>query len=138
MRTIGWIFLWGALIAGGPACGAAPFLTPTPVLSGALTPTATLSAGESPLNSITLVPNPLGDKITFRATVALPSIVKIRIHDHFYAPVTVLQKKGTGCFDVLWKVRKVPDGIYYYDSEIQDVKSGSTVKLPMQKVIVTQ
>jgi hypothetical protein len=110
-------------------------LTPTPALVLSLTPTAIPG---SPPDSITLVSNPLGDKITFRATVALPSIVKIKIHDHFYAPVTILQKTGTGCFDVLWKVRKVPDGIYYYDSEIKDVKSGSTVKLPMQKVIVTQ
>jgi hypothetical protein len=122
----------GACQAGG--------LTPTPALILTLTPVATPGAGiqESSPNSITLVSNPLGDKITFRATVALPSIVKIRIHDHFYAPVTILQKKGTGCFDVLWKVQKVPDGIYYYDSEIKDAKSGSTIKLPMQKVIVTQ
>ena len=132
MRTTA-IFLLGMAAAWVVQAGwAAPSFTPTPTVG--LTPTPPAAAPDS----VALVPNPLGDKITFRATTALPSIVKISIHDHFYAPVTVLQKKGTGCFDVLWKVRKVPDGIYYYDSEIQDVKSGSVLKLPMQKVIVTQ
>jgi len=115
--------------------GATP--NPTPAFSATATATPTALA-VAPLDSVVLVPNPLGTKITFRATVAHPSRVTVKIHDHFYAPVTVLQKTGEGCFDVLWKVRKVPDGIYYFDSEIKDVKSGQVRKLPLQKVIVTQ
>ncbi len=115
-----------------------------PVATAAASPTPGAMVSPTPLlkpplpGSITLVPNPLGNEITFRALVSAPSSLKISIYDHFYAPVTVLAAKGDGCFDVLWKLKKVRDGIYYFESQIKDVKSGVVSKLPIQKVIVTK
>jgi hypothetical protein len=111
--------------------------TPIPSVPGVLA-SPTLSLKPPLPGSITLVPNPLGNEITFRALVVAPSSLKISIYDHFYAPVTVLAAKGNGCFDVLWKLKKVQDGIYYFESQIKDVKSGVISKLPVQKVIVTR
>ncbi|MGH7739388.1 MAG: hypothetical protein ACREL1_04505 [bacterium] len=96
-----------------------------------------LSNTEKPVDSVQVVPNPLGDKIIFRVVVAEPSSVKIMIYDHFFAPVMVLKKTGQDYFDVLWKVKKVSEGIYYFKSQIQDSKTGVVLNLPAQKVIVS-
>ena len=134
----------GGLVLGLVLCGPGLFAADlTPVTPGSSTTPGgrvppTPPVQPVPPGTITLVPNPLGNEITFRALVAGPSSLKISIYDHFYAPVTVLAAKGNGCFDVLWKLKKVRDGIYYFEPQIKDVKSGAISKLPVQKVIVTK
>jgi hypothetical protein len=132
--------LWAGLGWGGIGVGAADL---TPVTLGSFsTPTATAASSPVqetvPTGSITVVPNPLGNEITFRTLVASPALVKISVYDHFFAPVTVLQAKGNGCFDVLWKLKKVQEGIYYFKSQVKDVQSGLVSKMPVQKVVVTK
>ncbi len=139
--TAGAIGVVLGLVAGASGLFAADL---KPVAGAELSPAPGALASPTPsLNpplagTITVVPNPLGNEITFRALVAAPSSLKISIFDHFYAPVTILAAKGNGCFDVLWKLKKVQDGIYYFESRIKDVKSGVITKLPVQKVIVTK
>ena len=129
----------------------APMDTPTPVewtptatptaISTAATPTATAVGTpewEAPGvgNSVTVVPSPWGDKLTFRVMVSNNSDVKIRIYDHFYSPVTELEKKGSSWFDILWKLKEVPDGFYYYETEVDDLDTGLVSNLPPQKFVV--
>jgi hypothetical protein len=138
--TVLWLMASGALGLARGGTGDSPGVTPviSAIASPALpsnSPTPLLAQGSG---SITVVPNPLGNEITFRALVAGPSLLKISIYDHFYAPVTVLHAKGNGCFDVLWKLKRVQDGIYYFESQIVDVKSKLVSKLPVQKVVVTK
>jgi hypothetical protein len=89
-------------------------------------------------NSVTVIPNPFGNKLTFRVIVLSPSDVKIKIFDHFYSPITTLEKRGSSWFDILWNLRTVDDGFYYYETEINDLKTGVVSNLPLQKFIVNK
>src|ERR1700722_18296901 len=141
MITVLWLIAGASLgVARGGTGGSTPGVTPVvSAVAGQALPSISPTPLSTPApGSITVVPNPLGNEITFRALVAGPSSIKISVYDHFYAPVTVLHAKGTGCFDVLWKLKRVQDGIYYFESQIVDVKSKLVSKLPVQKVVVTK
>jgi hypothetical protein len=105
-------------------CGSTAVADPTP------TPTQ-LSA------TITVIPNPArGKKLAFRIVTTAPAIVRVRIYNRFFDPVEKLEQEGNGLFDILWSLKKVPEGIYYYQTQVEDKVTGQTIKLPQQKFVV--
>jgi hypothetical protein len=100
---------------------AGPTKTPTPI------------SGQS-LPKVTVIPNPAyGTKLTFRVMTAEPSLVRIRIFNRFFDRVDKLEQEGEHLFDILWSLKNVPEGIYYYQVQIVDKASGQFTKLPLQR-----
>ncbi|HUO57026.1 MAG TPA: hypothetical protein VMV05_02515 [bacterium] len=94
-------------------------------------------AGMSAVN-VTAIPNPVktGKKLTFRVMAPGPCKVKIYIHNRFFDPILMLQKEGGTFFDILWNPKKLSEGIYYFQANVEDKTTGKVTKLPLQKFAV--
>lgn len=87
--------------------------------------------------TITVIPNPArGKKLAFRIVSTAPVIARVKIYNRFFDPIEKLEQEGTGLFDILWSLKKVPEGIYYYQTQVEDKATGQTIKLPQQKFVV--
>ena len=100
------------------------------------TPKPTIVADKS-LPNVTVIPNPArGKKLNFRVMAAGPCKVRIRVNNRFFDVVATIEKEGSALFDILWSLKTVPEGIYYYQAQIEDKATGQITKLPLQKFVV--
>lgn len=105
-----------------------------PALAGNPTPSPTV---DKPAASVTVIPNPVrGKKVTFRVMADRPVKVRIRVYNRFLDTVVEFEKDGEKLFDVLWALKKVPEGIYYYQAQVTDQKTGVLVSIPVQKFVI--
>ncbi len=89
------------------------------------------------LPKVTTIPNPVwGDKVIFRVMTASAAKAHVVIYDRFFNKVDELEGEGDQLFDILWSLKKIPQGIYYYQSQIDDPKAGTSKTLPMQNFAV--
>ncbi|HTC21571.1 MAG TPA: hypothetical protein VK859_12030 [bacterium] len=106
----------------------APTPTPKPVQHGAV---------KGQLPQVTTIPNPVwGDKVIFRVMSSSTAKAHIVIYDRFFNKVDELEGEGDQLFDILWSLQKIPQGIYYYQSQIDDTQAGTSKTLPMQNFAV--
>jgi hypothetical protein len=98
------------------------------------TPASTV---DKPAASVSVIPNPVrGKKVTFRVMADRPVKVRIRVYNRFLDTVVEFEKDGEKLFDVLWALKKVPEGIYYYQAQVTDLKTGVLVSIPVQKFVI--
>ncbi len=111
-----------------PAANTSPTDTPTPVIHR--TPVVTKPG-------ISVIPNPArGKKLSFRIMAPSPSKVFIRVYNRNFDPVTVMEQEGEQLFDVMWNLQKVPEGLYYYQAQLEAKDGGKLTKFPMKKFAV--
>jgi aryl-phospho-beta-D-glucosidase BglC (GH1 family) len=122
--------------------------TPTPVLTPSPTktnvnnspPVKTPGPFANPKNQlprVTTIPNPAwGDKVIFRVMTQGPSQVQIIIYDRLFNKVKELGGNGESLFDIIWDLKKIPEGIYYYQTRIVDTGSGKSQILKMQSFVI--
>ncbi len=60
----------------------------------------------------------------------------IVVYDRFFNKVVELEGEGDQLFDILWSLKTVPQGIYYYQCQIDDTQAGTGKTLPMQNFAV--
>lgn len=112
-----------------PAAKSKP--TPTPTTKPR---TSSLKKGEP---TVTTIPNPAwGDKVIFRVMTSGPAKARIVVYDRFFNKVADLSGDGERLFDILWSLKKISEGLYYYQVEVADTVSGQTRMLPMQNFAV--
>ena len=112
-----------------PTIGKPPTLTPTPNHTTNPLPTPKVP-------SITTIPNPAyGDKVIFRVIAKGQAKTHVVIYDHFFNKVAELSGEGDHLFDILWSLKSVQQGLYYYQAEITDDK-GAPQMIPMQTFAV--
>jgi hypothetical protein len=105
-----------------------PTPTPKPLQHGAV---------KGQLPQVTTIPNPVwGDKVIFRVMSSSTAKAHIVIYDRFFNKVDELEGEGDQLFDILWSLQKIPQGIYYYQSQIDDTQAGTSKTLPMQNFAV--
>ena len=105
-----------------------PTPTPKPIAHG---------NGKASLPKVTTIPNPVwGDKVIFRIMTTSTANAHIVIYDRFFNKVDELEGEGDQLFDILWSLKKIPEGIYYYQSQIDDSHAGTSKTLPMQNFAV--
>jgi hypothetical protein len=70
--------------------------------------------------------------------VILPalSLVRIRIYDHNLEAFGKIEKVGDKVFDILWSLKDVPEGLYYYQVQVVDQETGKITKLPLNNFAV--
>ena len=125
-----------------PTPAFADSLTVTPTLSVTpITMTPTITATPLPMRKyplkVTVIPNPAsGTKLSFRVMAPGPCKVRIRVNNRFFDVVAKLEKEGGTFFDILWSLKDVPEGIYYYQAQIEDKATGQITQLPLQKFVV--
>ncbi len=114
--------------------------TPSPTPSVTSTPTDSFVFAHTPTikdANVTVIPNPArGKKLTFRIMVPAPSNVFIRVYDSQFDLFDEIKKSGDQLFDVLWSLKKVDEGMYYYQVQVEDQATGKITKLPMKKFAV--
>jgi hypothetical protein len=89
------------------------------------------------LPQVTTIPNPAwGKKMTFRIMAENAVDVRIRIYNRNLDPVDELKKSGLRYFDILWNLTLIPEGLYYYQTQIVDKVSGEIKNIPVQKFVV--
>lgn len=118
--------------------------SPTPVSKPDIHSKKTSTPNRTPLPSptpalpnITTIPNPAyGDKVIFRVMTKDPAKVHIVVYDRFFSKVKELHGEGDRLFDILWSLKKVSQGIYYYQAEITDTATGGSQMLKMQSFAV--
>jgi hypothetical protein len=119
---------------------ATPTPTSTPSNHGKPTPTDSFKFGldakvDKP--DVTVIPNPAwGAKLSFRVMVPQPALVRIRVYDHSLEPFDKIEQEGEKVFDILWSLKNVPQGLYYYQVQIVDQASGNITKLPLTNFAV--
>lgn len=121
-----------------------PTMTVTPDKNSKKTPTPTPTpkpidhgTGKAPLPKVTTIPNPVwGDKVIFRVMTSGAAKAHIVIYDRFFNKVDELEGEGDRLFDILWSLKKIPEGIYYYQSQIDDTQAGISKTLSMQNFAV--
>jgi len=112
-------------------CGAMPL---SPIFAD--TPKPTIVFDKS-LPKVTVIPNPArGKKLNFRVMAAGPCKVRIRVNNRFFDVIATIEKEGGSLFDILWNLKTVSEGIYYYQAQIEDKATGQITKLPLQKFVV--
>lgn len=108
--------------AQGPKSGPPPTPSLTPALH---------------LPWVTTIPNPAyGDKVIFRVMTEGPAKARIVVYDRFFSRVKELHGEGDRLFDILWSLKKVSQGIYYYQAEITYSDTGESRILKMQSFAV--
>ena len=65
-----------------------------------------------------------------------PSQVQIIIYDRLFNKVKELGGNGESLFDIIWDLKKIPEGIYYYQTRIVDTGSGKSQILKMQSFVI--
>ena len=86
---------------------------------------------------VTVIPNPAsGTKLNFRVMAPAPCKVRIRVNNRFFDVIAKLEKEGGTFFDILWSLKDVPEGIYYFQAQIEDKATGQITQLPLQKFVV--
>jgi hypothetical protein len=86
---------------------------------------------------VTTIPNPArGDKLDFRVITAGPAKVHIVVYDNLMDRVAVFESQGDRLFDVIWKLKKVPEGIYYFQAVVDERNPPAEKTLPMQSFVV--
>lgn len=97
-----------------------PTATPTPDLLD--TPTSGVKPTPTPdgkLAQVSILSDPVrGNKAIFRVVAHGKGRALIRVYDKTYAKVTQLEGEGDGLFDILWTLKKVPEGIYHFQSQV--------------------
>lgn len=119
-------------------------LTPTPTVMGKAIPTSTLTPRPvakavpgTALPKITTFPNPArGDKLIFRVMTLGPSRAHIVVYDRFFNKVVQLEGEGDRLYDILWNIKKVPEGVYHFQTQVEDGTTGAFEKLPLQNFAV--
>ena len=87
--------------------------------------------------TVTTIPNPAwGDKVIFRVMTSGPAKARIVVYDRFFNKVADLSGDGQRLFDILWSLKNVSEGLYYYQVEVVDAAAGQTRMLPMQNFAV--
>ncbi|SRR5579871_1220891 len=113
-----------------PTAGKPPTQTPTPNRTTSPVPTPKLPA-------VTTIPNPAyGDKVIFRVMAKGTSKAQVVVYDRFFTKVTELSGEGDRLFDILWSLKKVQQGLYYYQTQVTDSTTGQAQMLPMQSFAV--
>ncbi len=119
-----------------------PTVTETPTPKAARTPTP-VDTFQFDLSSkitkadVTVIPNPAyGDKVSFRVMAPAKSLVRIRIYNHNLEGFAKIEKEGEKVFDILWNLKEVPEGLYYYQTQIVDDKTGKITHLPLSNFAV--
>ncbi len=74
--------------------------------------------------------------MTFRVLTDRAVKVRIRVYNRFLDTVVEFEKEGDKLFDVLWPLRKIPEGIYYYQVQVTDTKTGTITSLSVQKFVI--
>jgi hypothetical protein len=114
-----------------------PSPTPTSSSTPILTPTVVFTPGIKSKPKVTVIPNPAsGAKLSFRVMAPGPCKVKIRVTNRFFDVVAKLDKEGSALFDIIWSLKNVSEGIYYYQAIIEDKATGQITQLPLQKFVV--
>lgn len=72
----------------------------------------------------------------FRVMVKKAAKAQIVVYDRFFNKVTQLSGEGDHLFDILWSLKKVQEGLYYYQTQILDKATGQAQMLPMQSFAV--
>ncbi len=86
---------------------------------------------------VTAIPNPVrGKKVAFRILAEGNTGVRIKIYDHFLVEIKTLEQEGNGLYDVLWEFRRLEEGIYYFQANVEDKIHGHLFKLKIQKLVV--
>jgi hypothetical protein len=127
-----------------PTATLTPTVTATPDKNSKKTPTPTPTSKpidhgtiKASLPKVTTIPNPVwGDKVIFRMMTSGAAKAHIVIYDRFFNKVDELEGEGDRLFDILWSLKKIPEGIYYYQSQIDDTQAGTSKTLPMQNFAV--
>jgi hypothetical protein len=123
----------------------APKKTPrnsTPMVAKSPTPVPTDSfqfdlSSHIQISDVTVIPNPAwGTKLTFRMMLPAPSLVRIRIYNRNLEFFDKIEKEGNKVFDILWSLKNVPEGLYYYQVQVVDQKTGKVTKLPLANFAV--
>lgn len=112
----------------------AAFLGAHPLVAEKLESTST---SQKPVVSVTVIPNPVrGKKVNFRVISDRAIKVRIRVYDRFLDTVTEFEKEGDKLFDALWNLKKIPEGIYYYQVQVTDLKTGEVTPISVQKFVI--
>lgn len=114
-----------------------PVASVTPTQTESTTPTTTqIPMRKYPLK-VTVIPNPAsGTKLSFRVMAPAPCKVRIRVNNRFFDVVAKFEKEGGTLFDILWNLKDVPEGIYYFQAQVEDKATGQITQLPLQKFVV--
>lgn len=108
----------------------------TPIPANSSTPTVSPTPNIK-LPWVTTIPNPAwGDKVIFRIIVKGSARAHIVIYDRFFSKIKELDGEGTHLFDILWSLKKIPQGIYHYQTQLTDTESGESQILHMQSFAV--
>ena len=124
--------------------------TPTTTPTQTVTNTSTVTPTVTPTDSfnfdlsakiqqadVSVIPNPAwGTKLSFRVMLPGPSLVRIRIYNQNLEFFDKIEKDGNRVFDILWSLKNVPQGLYYYQVQIVDQASGNITKLPLTNFAV--
>lgn len=124
-----------------PSTAPTPTPDPTPdkhVLKAKGKPSETPTPGAKPsLPWVTTIPNPArGTKVDFRIMTKGPATAHIVIYNRFLDRIDKLEAKGDHLFDILWSLKHIPEGLYYYQVQIDDGTTGQSQMLPIQKFAV--
>jgi hypothetical protein len=137
--------LYGENLISTPASTVAPTSTrrvsaPIPAKSPTPVPTDSFKFDLSPhiqIADVTVIPNPAwGTKLSFRVMVPAPSLVRIHIYNRNLEFFDKIEKEGNKVFDILWSLKKVPEGLYYYQVQVVDQKTGKVTMLPQANFAV--
>ncbi len=115
--------------------------TPTSTPAVSITPTQSMTVTPVPMRKyplkVTVIPNPAsGTKLNFRVMAPAPCKVRIRVNNRFFDVIAKLEKEGGTFFDIFWSLKEVPEGIYYFQAQIEDKATGQITQLPLQKFVV--
>ncbi len=65
-----------------------------------------------------------------------PAKARVVVYDRFFSKVADLSGEGDRLFDILWSLKNVAEGIYYYQTEVIDAATGQSQILKMQSFAV--
>lgn len=103
-----------------PTITATPAPTQVPADHRASTPTLSGPATASgDLAQVSILSDPVrGKKAIFRVVAKGKAKALVRVYDRTYNKVAELEGQGEGLFDILWTLKKVPEGIYRFQSQV--------------------
>ena len=111
--------------------------TPSTTVTPVVTPTGTSTSFRKYPLKVTVIPNPAsGTKLSFRVMAPGPCKVRIRVTNRFFDVVAKFEKEGGTLFDILWNLKTVSEGIYYFQAQVEDKATGQITQLPLQKFVV--
>jgi hypothetical protein len=103
-----------------PTLTATPAPTPAPSDHRASTPTlsgSTTASGDRA--QVSILSDPVrGKKAIFRVVAKGKAKALVRVYDRTYNKVVELEGQGEGLFDILWTLKRVPEGIYHFQSQV--------------------